>query len=306
VNEKSKIYLKTFFALAVTVSVFYIIFRNVNFFSVINILLHANVIYLILATFLGIFIILFFTLRWKMVLTAMDFPLTFRNTFDIIMGVFPFAAVTPSIASDGMRAVFLRNKIRASIVIGSVLTERMLEFATLLMFLVIGMVISNKFQFLGIATIIFCCILLIVYLAHVKINLPFKEIWNERLENIFLSLRILVKNKKIFLIVVSYTLLVWICSILQILVFFYALGIKVPIAALLIGAPVAILIGQIPITLGGAGTRDAAFIIMFSEYALPEQMLSVGIFFSFFRVWLPSIIGIYFMRKVINSKDNVE
>ncbi len=305
-NEKSKIYLKTFFALAVTVSVFYVIFRNVNFFSVINILFHASASYLILATILGVFIILFFTLRWQNVLAAMDFPLPFRNTFDIIMGVFPFAAVTPSIASDGMRAVFLRNKIRASIVIGSVLTERMLEFATLLMFLVIGMVISNKFQFLGIATIIFCCISLMIYLAHVKINLPFKEIWNERLENIFLSLRILVKNKKFFLIVVSYTLLVWICSILQILVFFYALGIKVPIAALLIGAPVAILIGQIPITLGGAGTRDAAFIILFSAYATPEQLLSVGILFSLFRVWLPSLIGIYFMRKMISSKDNVE
>ena len=305
-KEKRKVLLKTFLALAVTLSVFYVIFRNVDVFSVINILSQANVSYLIVAAILGIFIILFFTLRWQNVLAAMDFTLPFRDAFDIIMGVFPFAAVTPSIASDGMRAVFLRGRIRASIVIGSVLAERTLEFATLLMFLVIGMVLINKFQYFGIAAIIFCSILLMVYLAHVKINLPFKEIWNERLENIFLSLRILTKNKKFFLIVVGYTLLVWIFSIIQILAFFYALGIKVPIAALLVGAPIAILIGQIPITLGGAGTRDAAFIIIFSEYATPEQLLSVGIFFTLFRVWLPSIIGIYFMRKLIRAKDNVE
>jgi hypothetical protein len=60
VKEKSKVLLKTFLALAVTLSVFYVIFRNVDVFSVINILSHANMSYLIVAAILGIFIILFF------------------------------------------------------------------------------------------------------------------------------------------------------------------------------------------------------------------------------------------------------
>ena len=66
-------------------------------------------------------------------------------------------------------------------------------------------------------------------------------------------------------------------------------------------APLAILLGQLPITLGGMGTRDLAFISLFTEYAKEVDLLSVGILFSAFRYWLPSIMGIPFMWALVNS-----
>ncbi len=80
--------------------------------------------------------------------------------------------------------------------------------------------------------------------------------------------------------------------------FFYALGSSVPLVVAMANIPIAIFIGLVPVTLGGMGTRDAAIIFLFSVFATPSQLLGVGILFSLFRYWLPSLIGIPFMRKI--------
>lgn len=261
---------------------------------------NADIKYLIIAPIFSVFYIVIFVKRWQSILKTMDFKITYKEAFNIVMGVFPFASITPSTVSDGFRAYYLKDRIRTSKVIGSVLTERTLDFITLCLFFIIGITFENKFEFFGIAIIILIGISLVVCLAHVNINLPLKRIWNERLQNIFFSIKTITRNQEYFMIVIGYSILIWILSVLQIMIFFYSLGIKISFLAMMAGVPLAIIIGQIPVTLGGAGTRDAALIILFSEYARPEQLLGVGLFFSLFRVWLPSIVGIIFMRKMIN------
>jgi uncharacterized protein (TIRG00374 family) len=147
--------------------------------------------------------------------------------------------------------------------------------------------------------ILFAGIALLFYIPHVKINLPMKQIWNERFQNLLLSMKTLTKERRGFSIVIFYSILIWIFSMAQIIIFFYAIGINIPFLPVVIYTPLVIIIGQIPITLGGAGTRDAAFILLFSEYGTPTQLLGIGILYSFFRVWLLSLIGIPFMRKTI-------
>ena len=83
--------------------------------------------------------------------------------------------------------------------------------------------------------------------------------------------------------------------------FFYALGINIPLLFTIANIPIAIFIGLVPVTLGGMGTRDAAIIFLFSEYATPSELLGIGILFSIFRYWLLSLIGIPFMKKLIKE-----
>ncbi len=104
-----------------------------------------------------------------------------------------------------------------------------------------------------------------------------------------------------FCFVFFYSLLIWFISIVQTMTFFYAVGTNVPLLFTVANIPIAIFIGLIPITLGGMGTRDAAIIFLFSEFATPEKLLGVGILFSIFRYWLLSLIGIPFMRKMVKN-----
>lgn len=216
------------------------------------------------------------------------------------MSVYPFVSITPSVASDALRAYPLRNRVRASKTFGSVVTERVMDLSIILLFLIVGIALEKKIEFTFIALVLFTVIGFIFYFPHIKINLPLKQIWNDRFQNVLLSMKTLTTDRKGFFIVVMFSILIWIFSMSQILVIFYALGINISLIPFIAFTPLAILTGQIPITLGGAGTRDAAFIFLFSEYGSPDQLLSVGILYSFFRLWLLSLLGIPYMRKAVH------
>ena len=61
--------------------------------------------------------------------------------------------------------------------------------------------------------------------------------------------------------------------------------------------PIIALISIIPITISGFGTREAATIFFFSNYASPENLLSVGILLSLLIVVLPSLVSLLFMKR---------
>lgn len=293
--------LNTCFVSIVTLIIFYILFSNIDLDSVVNILAQSDISYLFLAIVLSMAIVLINVKRWQTILKIMDFSISYKEAFNVVMSTFPFASITPSITSDAFRAYYLKDRIRASKIMGSVLTERVLDFSILCMLLFVGIIWGEKIQFIGVALVLFSGIVLVAVISYINPNLPIKQIWNERLHNILNSLSLLGKNKRQFSIIVSYSIIAWALSIIQIIIFFYALGIKIPFLSVVSNIPLAIIIGQIPITLGGAGTRDAAIIILFSGYARPEQLLGVGILFSFFRAWLLSLVGLPFLKRAIKT-----
>jgi uncharacterized protein (TIRG00374 family) len=219
------------------------------------------------------------------------------------MGALPLTSITPSKSGDVIKAYYLKDKIPATVTVGSVLTERIFDVLTLVLFFLLGMTFCKKYESAGIAFVIFTFIIALFLLARAscEFHLPIKSSWNEKLQNIILATKLVTKDKKAFSIILSYSLLIWFVSILQTLIFFYALGIKVPLMFTMVNIPIAIFIGLIPVTLGGMGTRDAAIIFLFSGYATPSQLLGVGILFSVFRYWLLSLMGIPFMRKIMKN-----
>jgi len=219
------------------------------------------------------------------------------------MAAFPLTSITPSKSGDIIKAYYLKDKIPASKTAGSVITERLFDVLTLVLFSLIGMIFCKKYELAGVAFTILVCIIAIFLLmcAGFDFRLPIKSSWNEKIQNLIISTKLLIKDKRAFLDVMLYSFFVWSLGVVQTLMFFYALGINVPLLFTIANIPIAIFIGLVPVTLGGMGTRDAAIIFLFSGYATPSQLLGVGILFSFFRYWLVSLIGIPFMRKMMKQ-----
>lgn len=301
IEKNEKIIIKSILALLITIGIFFAIFSKIDFYSVANVLMHSNALYFIIAVLLSFFIVLLNIKRWQIILKIMDVSISYKEAFNIMMSVYPFVSITPSVASDTLRAYPLRKRVRASKIVGSVLTERVMDFSMLLIFLIVGIIIKKKSEFIFIALILFAGIVLIFYISHAKINLPLKQKWNDRFRNMLLSIKSLTMNRKGFLIVILYSISIWIFSLMQMSIIFYTIGINVPFFSVMTFTPLAIIIGQIPITLGGTGTRDAAFILLFSEYGTPNQLLGAAVLYSFLRLWLLSLIGIPFLSKAIQQ-----
>ena len=293
--------LKTILILPITIAIFYVIFTKIDFYSVVDVLLHANIFYLLIALLLLFVIILITAKRWQIILETMGYNFQYKDCFNLIMAAFPLTSITPSKSGDVVKAYYLKDKIPASKTVGSVITERMFDVLTLVSFSLIGMTFCKKYEFAFIALIIFVCIIAVFLLVRAGFNLhlPIKSSWNEKIQNLILSTKLLIKDKRAFLFILSYSILIWFISIVQTITFFYALGINVPLLFTIANIPIAIFIGLVPVTLGGMGTRDVAIIFLFSGYATPSELLGVGILFSLFRYWLVSLMGIPFMRKMM-------
>ena len=296
-----KTILKTVLVFAITIAIFYFIFTKIDFYSVVEILSHANIFYLLIALLLLAVIILLGIKRWQIILKAMDYSIPYRKCFTIVMGALPLTSITPSKSGDVIKAYYLKDEIPISKTIGSVLTERVFDIFTLVLFSLIGMVFCQKFEYASIALIALLGITAIFFIPHVHLNVLKEDSWTNKFHNIVLSMKTLTTNKKAFSGVMLYSFSIWFLSIIQTLMFFYAVGVKVPLLYTMAAIPIAIFIGLIPVTLGGMGTRDAAIIFLFSAYATPSELLGVGILFSVFRYWLLSLLGIPFMKKLIRE-----
>ena len=293
--------LKTVLVISITIIIFYFIFTKIDFYSVVEILSHANIFYLLIALLLLSVLILQGVKRWQIILSAMGYTSSYRKCFTVVMGALPLTSITPSKSGDVIKAYYLKDEIPISKTIGSVLTERVFDLFTLVLFSLIGMVFCQKFGYAGIALIALLGIITIFFIPHIHFNISKESSWTNKLHNIILSMKTLTTNKKAFSCVMLYSFSIWFLSIIQTLMFFYAIGVKIPLLFTMANIPIAIFIGLIPVTLGGMGTRDAAILFLFSGFATPEELLGVGILFSIFRYWLPSLIGIPFMKKLIKE-----
>jgi len=292
--------LKNVVTVFITLGIFSILFMKIDFYSVVEVLSHANVIYLGLIFLLTLLIPVISAKRWKTILGSMKYDISYKECFYMIMGTLPLTSITPSKSGDIIKAYYLKNRVPMTKTIGSVLTERVLDVFVLILFSLIGLAFYQKSEMI-IAIIVLFCIIGFFFISTKEIKLPVKKSWNDKLQNILYSTKTVVKNKKIFMSILIYSFTLWFLAVIQTIIIFYALGVNIPLSFTMANIPIAIFIGQIPLTLGGMGTRDAAIIYLFSNFATSSELLGVGILFSAFRYWLLSIIGIPFMRKQLKK-----
>lgn len=293
--------LKNALVLSITVLIFYLLFTKIDFYSVVSVLLSSNPPWLVIALILSLSSVTISAKRWQTLLKKLGYNFQYKESFYLILGALPLASITPLKMGDAIKAYYLKGKIPSSKTIGAIVTERTFDILCLTLFSLIGMIFYKKYELASIVFIILVCIAVIFILAHFTFRLPIKNSWNERIQSLLLLLGLLTRHKTAFCLVFFYSLLIWFISIAQTLTFFYAVGINVPLLFTIANIPIAIFIGLIPITLGGMGTRDAAIIFLFSEFASPEKLLGVGILFSIFRYWLLSLLGLPFMRKMMKE-----
>lgn len=296
--------LKKLILVLFTVLIFYILFTQIDARSVTQVLSSANLFYILASMFVLALIIPIAVFRWQLILKVAGYPLPFWRCFNILMGVLPLSSITPSKSGDVIKAYYLKDEIPMSITIGTVFTERVFDVLSLIILSFIGSMFYFKIEFLMILTPALLIISgLLFFIPNSVLRIPFiKDSWNNKLQNMTHSMRSLTNNRKAFFVISLLSLASWILAVFQTVLFFYALHINIPFLFTMANVPIAIFIGLIPVTLGGMGTRDAAIILLFSEYAQANQLLSVGILFSLIRYWLPSIIGIPFMKRMTNYK----
>ena len=100
--------------------------------------------------------------------------------------------------------------------------------------------------------------------------------------------------------ILLFSLVLWLSHLFQIWLFTVALSAPVPFTACLSLAAVALLAGQMPLTIAGLGTRDVALVVLMSRYMTPETAAALGVLMST-RNFLPPLLGLPVMRPYLSS-----
>jgi uncharacterized protein (TIRG00374 family) len=146
-------------------------------------------------------------------------------------------------------------------------------------------------------------VLLLLIALLLRLRWPVPARLADKVEPMLRSLRLLGRSPGLLAWVVFYTALNWFVSIFQMVFCYLGLHTRVPVLFAAGALPLAIFVGLLPLTLSGMGTRDSAIIALFSRYASPGVSLGVGLLYSLFGYWLPSLVGLLFLVRVLPREE---
>lgn len=273
----------------ITVLIFAILFSQIDFFSVFNIIKNANLPMLLIAVLISfVFTFVLIPLKWKLVLNYIKCNLSFKEAFFISASVWPISMLMPFKSGDLIKSLYLKRQKKLSFkkATSTLVFDNAIDLLTLLFFTFLAFIFQYVqlpyklyFWFSIMAFFLFC-----VMLIAKKIPSDF-----------FYSFKVISLNRT--LVIFTLSLLGVFISFISTYFVFLSINITIPFLKIMFYLPIIALISIIPITISGFGTREAATIFFFSNYASPENLLSVGILLSLLIVVLPSLVSLLFMKR---------
>jgi len=282
----------------ITAGIFYFLFRRIDLHKVGQTLRHADPRLLAVAASFTLWMPVLSALRWRRMLSALGYDVSFGDCFCMIMAAWPMGTITPSKTGDLIKAYYLKDRLPVSPVLGSVLAERTMDVLVLLVLALSGCLLFQRWSLAAVAGgALAASLALIGLLLYLRIPVP--ERFQSKVEPMLRTLRLLTRSPALLGWVVLFTVLNWFASILQMVFAYLALGARVPVLYAAGALPLAIFVGLLPLTLSGMGTRDSAIIFLFARYASSDISLGVGIIYSLLGYWIPSIIGLPFLQRAL-------
>ena len=243
--------------------------------------------------------------RWRVVVEAMGYRLGFVRTVGVVLATWPLAVITPSRASDVVRAVLVRDVVPPWAGAGSVMAEKLADIQSLCLLAIAG---ASYFQlwslvagFVGLLLAEWAGIVVLVRFApEVKKVRPLRK-HAARIDNLLLAFEALRRSKSHLARLIGLSLVAMGDTILIAYALLRAMGVDVRLDQVAALWPVASFVGMLPLTVSGLGTRDATFhylLQLTSETPHPEApVLAATFLYVLIASWVLAIVGVPFMVR---------
>ncbi|MCL5035477.1 MAG: flippase-like domain-containing protein [Chloroflexi bacterium] len=291
------------FTFGVTILIFYLLFKVIEPKAVFDALEKADINrspWLIIPILLNM---LAPTDKWRRILRSLGCKISFREMLVVMMGCMPIKLVIPGKIGEIARAVYLssRKKLPLATGIGVIAFNKVLILMALCFFVLAGRIIGSLSPVwmlpAGLALLI-----LILWGLDVPLDMIISKSKGESkfgmilkdMGKAFVGLKRIQRVGFFF-----YTLFSESNFVITALLLFWIFHLNVPFYDAISLAPLAVLIGQLPIGISGFGTREAAFVVLFQPWAGADTLLALALTYSFVEYIFPTFIGLFFMPKFL-------
>jgi uncharacterized protein (TIRG00374 family) len=294
---------------SITAIIFGILFTNIELSSVVSTLVATNKGYLALVLLVGGSVELLKAYRWQSTLRLSGYRLGLRRCLELELIAHPFNAVVPSKTGDAIKAYLVRDQVPLRVGLGTIAYVRGWDVLLLAGFGSVGLLVIFPrslvaWLILGGLVVLFLVIGILWFNIY-QIRSSLFERVPRSVARYLTDIRSL-DWRRLVVITSFQSGALFVLSIVQVLLLFYAVGISLPPLAGFTVIPVVVLVGLLPVTIGGMGTRDAAFVVLFASYADPASLVAIGLLYALFRYWLLALVGLPFMLRVGVSDDEID
>jgi len=305
---------KIHFYISITVSLVLlaIVIFIVDFGKVAPALLSINFQTLIIIMVLSVLHhVLMYCDRWQRMLKYLGYEYTLGEVFLVHLGTGPFHLVMPIQTGEALTAYALakRRNNPVAVFLGTIGYGKYLNLIATLLLVLAGFLLIETSPMPGIkigiwifsAIVIFGLLLEIKNTREMFISLAgiFGDKASKGITQLFAVFSHISYEKKLFLL--FYSLLFQFIEVLLCYMLFAAMGIIVPFPNLVAIIGIILLLTNIPITVAGAGTREALCLILLAPYADQATAVAAGVAYTSTQYLWPMIVGAPWMKKVVTD-----
>ncbi len=241
-------------------------------------------------------------LRWQVVLESMHYRLGFWRALVAVLATWPLVVVTPSRASDFLRAVAIRRTVPLAPGTGSVLAEKVVDMSFLLLMGAVGAAIEGLWLWSALtaaALVVEVAVVALLVTHRGKLaRLPLVRSRADKVEDLFLAFDALFASPGRLAATCVLSLVIRVLTLATTFALLRSVDADVDLFDTCMLWPVATLIGLLPLTLAGMGTRDAMFMYLLSERGhllTRANVLAATMGYSLINVGAFAVIGLPFM-----------
>jgi uncharacterized membrane protein YbhN (UPF0104 family) len=217
-------------------------------------------------------------------------PRPFGRCWSAVMATLTLNALLPGRSGDLVRAVFLaddREEIAPAL--GAVLVERLLDVGTLGAVALVASLWAGASAATAVALGAVVASLVAILAVAQGRRLPVKR---HLATQVGRAAAALLANPGAAAFATAMSLLCWLDNVAVIAVCLRAVGGSAPLDDVARAAPIAILAGTIPVTIGGIGTRDATLVLLLSPPTAAEHAAAAAFLYTAHMGWFLAAIGI--------------
>jgi uncharacterized membrane protein YbhN (UPF0104 family) len=294
--------------LAATVAVLAVLVHDFGGRGVLDAMLQARLPWVALAFSGASACVALGAVRWALVLRALGYRVGLGRLLVVMLATWPPTVVVPSRANEVLRAVAIRGAVPLAVGTGSILTEKLIDLFVLLVFASAGAAAR------GLGAVAFTIgaaavaqVVVVVAIGRRRdafARLPLLRDRPGLLDRLFAASDVLLRRPLDLLSVSLVSLVIRGLTVGVGHALLVAVDAGVPWVDTMTLWPAAILVGILPMTLGGMGTRDAAFIYLLHTVhavgagaATGASLLAATMGYSVVATWSFAIIGLPFMVR---------
>jgi len=279
-------------------------------------LYQANLSYILCSLVFFVPILLIHTYKWDYILRKQGIRIKFSYLlYSFVMGWF-YGLITPGKVGLMIRAVYIKDRIKKPLGVcaSSVVLDAALDLFSIFILACISAFTIARLPNLHILMLLGFTVMTAIFLGLTQPKLTkfgFKVFYKfglsgkirEKMDRSFEEFYSSLPGMKSVAYPFLLSIITWIVLYSQAYVVALAFGISVPYVAFITLIPIASLIGLVPITVSGLGTREAVTILLFSYYgAAAESIIAFSLTGYLLSLLVPisfgSLLALRFKKKV--------